>query len=133
MGAIATFFLSPIGRMVGACSATAFVVASVSVWATSTIYGARISDLNASIATEHAQNAQASLAQFTTDANKIHDAAIQFGGIQTSLNGSLKKLSKDFANVSQSKPLPRDCKPTADRLRVLTLAVAAANAAAFGQ
>ena len=132
MGTISKFLIGWKGYVAAAGVAAVFA-ASTAVWATSTIYGARIANLNASIATEHANNAEASLAQFTSDAGKIHDAAIQFGGIKNDLNVSLTKLSKDFANVSSSHPLDPKCRPTADRLRILSLAVAAANAAAFGQ
>ena len=130
------FILSKLTGVYGylaVAGAAAVFAASVSVWATSTIYAARISDLKAQAAVEHEHNATQALAQYANDADKIHNAAIAFGGIQNDLNVQLTKLAKDFHNEQVAHPLDPKCRPTAQRLRVLSLAVAAANAAAFGQ
>jgi hypothetical protein len=89
--------------------------------------GADLSELKAQHAEERAVQAQGALADLATAAAKIHAAADQYAGIQTTLGTKLEQLRKEFQNA---KPLPVNCRPDDFRLRHLKSAVDATNEAA---
>lgn len=90
-------------------------------------YRLTIADLKLAQANAAVQAANQSLKQFETDAAAIHGAAAAFDGARNDLSAKLGTISKDFASAVKSHPLPVDCKPSADRLRLLSGAVAATN------
>lgn len=103
------------------------------MWLEGTIKQHTIDGLNIKIAEKKANDATASLKQFQTFISKIQLAAIDFGENQDALFAKLDRLHADFLKASNLKPLPADCRPDPDRLRILSASVAAANAAASGR
>jgi hypothetical protein len=109
--------------------ASASVAAILTFYATSLSYRVTLSKMEREQAENVADGYRATLAMFTADADKIHEAADAYTAIQANLDGRFNAISKDFANAIKASPLPADCRPTADRLRALEAAVAAANSA----
>lgn len=130
MSAVFAFFLSPIGRMVGIGLLAALIAGSVAIWATSTIYGARISDMKATQAMRDRDLANAALKKFTETAARINTAALGYTAATGDLGKKLDSIQTDLKNVQNKKPLPVGCKPDADRLRSIAAAVAATNSIA---
>ena len=65
------------------------------------------------------------------DANKmINETATEHVRNTDELNKQITELKKELAHAKKNRPVPADCKPDADRLRVLKDAVTAANTAA---
>lgn len=71
----------------------------------------------------------ASLDQLQTFITNMHTADDGYTADITAINNALVVIKKEFNNATL-KPLAADCRPDAGRLRVLTDAVAAANARA---
>jgi uncharacterized coiled-coil DUF342 family protein len=68
------------------------------------------------------------------DATKmINEAATEHVSKTYKLEEKIKELKKELANAKKNSPLLADCKPDADRLRVLKDAVRAANTTAGQQ
>lgn len=132
MSAILAFFLSPIGRLVGVGIVAALIAGSAATWATATIYGARISKMEAAQASSERDLANAALKKFTETAARINLAASGYTAATGDLGKKLDLIQTDLKNVQTKKPLPANCHADADRLRNLTAAVAAANSAAIG-
>jgi hypothetical protein len=130
MGALITFFSSPIGRLIGVGAIAAILAGGATFWLTSQGYKATIAQMKANEAKADADRANAVLAKYEADTAIIHDAANAFAATQGTLVSKLDTISKDLKNVQAKHPLPANCKPDADRLRNLEAAVAAANAAA---
>lgn len=110
-----------------AAALSAALAGSAAVWATATIYGATISDLKREKADTANAAAQASLTRFEAASANITAAADGYVADKNALNIMFTKIHKDFANAIFKKPLPVGCKPDAERLRQLGLAVDAAN------
>lgn len=110
--------------------ASALVAALVSYYVTSMPYKVTIAHMEAAASNADKDRANLSLAQFTADADRIHESADAFSKLQPLIETEFAKLSKDFHNATSAHPLPVDCKPDVERLRFLSAAVAQANAAA---
>lgn len=123
------FLLSPIGRLLGVAALTALLVGGGVWWATSTVYAGRIATIQGEYAKADAARANAVLAKYTADATVIHTAAQSFLAGQGVLSTKIADIQKDLLNVQAKTPLPRGCRPDSARLRILSAAVAAANAA----
>ena len=86
--------------------------------------------LSADSTTEKLSAVQAGADHFV-DANKmINETAIEHVRNTDELNKQIAELKKELAHAKKNRPLPVDCKPDSDRLRVLADAVTAANTAA---
>ena len=72
--------------------------------------------------------AAAALKKFQDTAKRIETASQAYTANTSALRGSIDVIVKDLKNVQAKKPLPRGCKPDADRLRSLGDAVSATNA-----
>lgn len=81
------------------------------------------------IADSKAQTASisASLAQLQGFIGTMHAADADYGAELDAINAQFKNLKLELHNATL-KPLPADCKPDAGRVRVLSDAIAAANA-----
>jgi hypothetical protein len=112
---------------------SAVLAGGVAWYATSLPYKAEIANMKAAQAQSIAANAQAALKQYAGDAATINAAANGLIAIEQGLNSKFGSLTLDLASHEKAVPLPADCKPDAFRLRVLSDAVAAANAAAAGR
>jgi len=115
------------------CAATALVVAFVTTFAVQTIDKVAYLKLQNQIANEHASNATASLDTYVKQTTQMQASANALLQTLPQFQAKFTDLSKDLKNESAKHPLPDACKPTVERLRLLTVATAAANAAAFGQ
>jgi len=93
-------------------------------------YGGRIAQMERDTAIADKARATADLKQYTDIATQIQAAARDMLKGSGVLNGQMDTIAKDLENVHSKKPLPRDCKPTVDRVRNLSSAIAAANSAA---
>lgn len=105
-------------------------VTAASMWATSIYYNGKIAAIELHDAQQDASNAKADLQQFQITAANINAASQGYIAVSGALNNKLANISKEFRNAKLNAPLPADCVPDADRLRVLSLAVTAANEAA---
>jgi hypothetical protein len=130
LGAIVAFFLSPIGRLIGV-GALALIIGGVGAgWAVAKIKDAQIDSIQAADAKADADRAKAVLAKFEIDAQRIMVAAQSYALVQGALDLKIGDIQKGLKSVIAKRPLAVGCKPDADRLRVLTDAVTAANTAA---
>ena len=88
---------------------------------------ARIAVLQKDMSDNAATQARAALDDLSAAAANINIASAAAQADNKALAIQLAAIRKDLKNA---KPLPADCKPDADRLRSLTRAVEASNAAA---
>jgi hypothetical protein len=112
---------------------SALLAAGATYYVAAMGYRLTVAGLQRDQAQASARDSQIALAQFQDDAGRIHAAAERFSGLQARFDQQFDTLSKDFHSAIQNHPLPADCVPDAVRLRRLTDAVAAANAAAGGE
>ena len=108
---------------------SALLAAGGASYVTALGYRLTISQIQRDHAASDARATQAMLADFVSDAARIHAAVQAMASLENGLGRRFDHLSKDFHDSIQSHPLPSDCMPDAGRLRTLRQAVAAANAA----
>jgi hypothetical protein len=109
---------------------SALMAAGGTYYVTSLGYRLAIATMQREQADAAAKSALASLVQFESDTGRIHAAAERFSVVQDTLGQKFDVISKEFQSAFKTHPLPADCVPDTERLRQLTQAVAAANAAA---
>ena len=86
--------------------------------------------MSSSYQAEKAEVVQANADHFV-DVNKmVNEAATEHASKTYKLEEKIRELQKELADAKRNRPLPADCRPDADRLRVLKDAVTAANTAA---
>ena len=83
--------------------------------------------------TEKLSAVQAEADHFADVSRKVNEAATEHVSKTYKLEEKLKELQKELADAKKNRPLPVDCRPDPDRLRVLAEAVHTANRAAAGQ
>lgn len=127
ISAVWLFLQSTTGKLIIAASVSALVAGSASMWATGIYYRSDIAQLKLAAAQAHDANSTEALKQFQDATSKISLAAGNYELIQKNMTTSFDVIIKDFKNVKFKAPLPVDCKPDNERLRVLTAAVTAAN------
>lgn len=123
---IPAWLLSPGARLLiaGGALAGAFVAGwVVNGWRAD----ARIAELRRERAESAAQGAQKVLDDIEAAARKINASAVSYAAARDSLTASLSKVTKE---LQIAKPLPVDCRPDAERVRLLGAAVDAAKQAA---
>ena len=86
--------------------------------------------LSASYQAEKAEVVQASADHYADVSKKVNDSANEYLRNTEQLNKQIAELKKELANAKKNNPLPADCRPDPDRLRVLKDAVRAANSTA---
>ena len=89
--------------------------------------------LSSAYQAEKAEVAQASADHYADASKKVNDSANEYLRNTEQLKKQIAELKKELANAKKNNPLPADCRPDADRLRVLAEAVHTANRAAAGQ
>lgn len=89
--------------------------------------------LSASIAEEKAEQIQSNADHFRDATKKINVEANQYVKKTYELKDEIDSLKKELAHAKKNHPIPADCRPDSDRLRILKDAVNAANRAAAGQ
>ncbi|HWK72222.1 MAG TPA: hypothetical protein VNS29_15415 [Burkholderiaceae bacterium] len=88
---------------------------------------AQIAELRQGRAESAAQGAQKVLDDIEAAARKIAASAASYAGARDTLTASLNKITKE---LTSAKPLPADCAPDSERVRLLGAAVDAAKQAA---
>lgn len=101
-----------------------FVVGFVAGWI---VNGWRLS---ADSTTEKLSAVQSNADHFRDATKKINDSANEYLGNSEQLKKQIAELKKELAHAKKNRPVPADCRPDPDRLRVLKDAVTAANTAA---
>lgn len=101
-----------------------FVVGFVAGWI---VNGWRLS---ADSTTEKLSAVQSNADHFRDATKMINDSANEYLGNSEQLKKQIAELKKELAHAKKNRPVPADCRPDADRLRVLKDAVTAANTAA---
>lgn len=86
--------------------------------------------LSADSTTEKLSAVQANADHFAEASKKVNDSANEYLGNSEQLEKQIAELKKELAHAKKNRPVPADCKPDPDRLRVLADAVTAANTAA---
>ena len=89
--------------------------------------------LSSSYQAEKAEVVQANADHFVDVSRKVNDSANEYLRNTEQLEKQIAELKKDLAHAKTNRPLPADCRPESDRLRVLAEAVHTANRAAAGQ
>ena len=80
------------------------------------------------------QAEKAEVVQANADVSrKVNEAATEHVSKTYKLEEKIKELQKELADAKKKRPLPVECHPDPDRLRVLAEAVHTANRAAAGQ
>lgn len=88
---------------------------------------AQIAELRLERAESAALGAQKVLDDIEAATRKINASAASYAGARATLTASLKQITKD---LQSAKPLPADCAPDSERVRLLGAAVDAAKQAA---
>ena len=86
--------------------------------------------LSSSYQAEKAEVVQANADHFVDVSRKVNDSANEYLRNTEQLEKQIAELKKELAHAKNNRPLPADCRPDPDRLRVLKDAVTAANTAA---
>ena len=89
--------------------------------------------MSSSYQAEKAEVVQAKADHFADVSRKVNEAATEHVSKTYKLEEKIKKLQKELADAKKNRPLPVECHPDPDRLRVLAEAVHTANRAAAGQ
>lgn len=89
--------------------------------------------LSADSTTKKLSAVQAGADHFRDATKKVNEAAIEHVRNSDELNKQIAELKKELAHAKKNRPVPADCRPDPDRLRVLAEAVHTANRAAAGQ
>ena len=86
--------------------------------------------LSADSTTEKISAVQAGADHFRDTTKMVNETATEHVRNTDELNKQIAELKKELAHAKKNYPVPADCRPDADRLRVLKDAVTAANTAA---
>ena len=86
--------------------------------------------LSSAYQAEKAEMAQANADHYADASKKVNENANEYLRNTEQLEKQITELKKELANAKKNNPLPADCRPDADRLRVLKDAVRAANSTA---
>ena len=89
--------------------------------------------MSSSYQAEKAEVVQANADHFADVSRKVNEAATEHVSKTYKLEEKIKELQKELADAKKNRPLPVECHPDPDRLRVLAEAVHTANRAAAGQ
>ena len=89
--------------------------------------------LAADSTTEKLSAVQSNADHFADVSRKVNEAATEHVSKTYKLEEKIKELQKELADAKKNRPLPVECRPDPDRLRVLAEAVHTANRAAAGQ
>lgn len=108
---------------------SALLAAGAASYTTALAYRLTIARMQADRADADARRSDAALASFAAQIGRMQSAAQALEKVQGGLGRRFDDISKDFRDAIKSHPLPSGCMPDAGRMRALSQAVAAANAA----
>ena len=83
--------------------------------------------------TEKLSAVQAEADHFRDATKKVNDSANEYLRNTEQLEKRIAELKKELAHAKKNNPVPVECRPDPDRLRILVEAVHTANRAAAGQ
>ncbi|WAW06078.1 hypothetical protein NB639_01355 [Oxalobacter formigenes] len=86
--------------------------------------------LNASFQEEKAKVVRANADHFADVSKMVNEEATTYKSNSNELSEKIVQLKKELSNAQKNDPVSSDCRPDADRLRILKSAVTAANTAA---
>lgn len=89
--------------------------------------------LSSSYQAEKAEIVQVKADHFRDATKKVNDSANEYLRNTEQLEKQIAELKKELAHAKKNNPIPVECHPDPDRLRVLAEAVHTANRAAAGQ
>lgn len=89
--------------------------------------GSKLADCRADKATMIADSATASIAQIDAATARISGAAGQFQRDKADTDEKFSAILKQLKGITHAKPLPPDCRPDPERVRILTDAYRAAK------
>ena len=89
--------------------------------------------MSSSYQAEKAEIVQAKADHFADVSRKVNEAATEHVNKTYKLEEKIKELQKELVDAKKNRPVPVECRPDADRLRILAEAVHTANRAAAGQ
>ena len=89
--------------------------------------------MSSSYQAEKAEVVQANADHFRDATKKVNDSANEYLRNTEQLERQIAELKKELADAKKNRPLPVECRPDSERLRVLAEAVHTANRAAAGQ
>ena len=89
--------------------------------------------LSAASTTGKLSAVQANADHFVDVSKMVNEAATEHASKTYKLEEKIRELQKELADAKRNRPLPVECRPDPDRLRVLAEAVHTANRAAAGQ
>ena len=89
--------------------------------------------LSADSTTEKLSAVQSNADHFRDATKKVNDSANEYLRNTEQLEKRIAELKKELAHAKKNNPVPVECHPDPDRLRVLAEAVHTANRAAAGQ
>ena len=86
--------------------------------------------LSADSTTEKLSAVQSNADHFRDATKMVNETATEHVRNTDELNKQIAEQKKELAHAKKNRPVPADCKPDPDRLRILADAVTAANTAA---
>ena len=89
--------------------------------------------MSSSYQAEKAEVVQANADHFRDATKKVNDSANEYLRNTEQLEKRIAELKKELAHAKKNNPVPVECRPDPDRLRILAEAVHTANRAAAGQ
>ena len=89
--------------------------------------------LSSSYQAEKSEVVQSNADYFRDTTKMVNETATEHVRNTDELNKQIAELKKELADAKKNRPLPVECRPDPDRLRVLAEAVHTANRAAAGQ
>lgn len=129
MGAI-KLFLGGLGAWgyIAAAGLAALLAVSATHWIDAKAYGLEISNIRNADLTAQNNAVTASLAKLNGFIANMNTADANYQLDLTRIGSTFASLQKELQNALAQKPLPVDCKPDANRLRILQASISAANA-----
>lgn len=88
-----------------------------------------ITEMKLSEAQRQVVDVTAALDKFRSLADTVHTSSLDYNQTSDRLGAKLDELQKEFHDAIKPAPLPPDCRPDSARMRSLSEALAAANAA----
>ena len=111
-------------KIIAATAAVCLITGFIAGWI---INGWRLSS---SYQAEKSEVVQANADHFRDATKRVNNRANEYLGNSEQLEKQIAELKKELADAKKRNPVPADCRPDADRLRVLKDAARAANTAA---
>jgi uncharacterized membrane-anchored protein YhcB (DUF1043 family) len=120
-------WLTGIWGYLGAAVVAGAIAGYSSYWVTSRGYQTEIAQLKLEQANARVESVQGSMDQLQHFITSMNAASTDYQASTQILLDHFAALQREFHNAIKAAPLPADCRPDAQRMRVLTEAITAAN------